>query len=122
VSRRVIVATVASGPDAANRALFAMSVAAELCGLHPQTLRTYERRGLLNPSRTAGGTRRYSEADLALIRRISELSTIGMSLEGIELVLSLETELDTLRGELARLRSRAESSNSGTLRFGSKGC
>lgn len=92
----------AAGP-ADHRALFAMAVAAELCGVHPQTLRTYERRGLLQPARTPGGTRRYSEADLAVARRIAELSTFGFTLQAIEMVLELETQVLALRAEVIRL-------------------
>lgn len=98
--------TAVSSPGPANLALFATSVAAELCGLHPQTLRSYERRGLLTPARTAGGTRRYSSADLMLARRISELSALGISLEGIELVLTLEEELVELRLKIADLQAQ----------------
>ena len=70
--------------------MYVISVAAELAGMHPQTLRIYERRGLVNPARTDGGNRRYSDADIAVLRRISELASEGMNLEGIRRVMYLE--------------------------------
>ena len=73
-----------------------ISVAAEIAGVHPQTLRIYERKGLLDPSRTGGGSRRYSDADIAQMRRIMELTNAGINLEGVRRILALEAEL--LRG------------------------
>jgi len=87
-------------PDA--RAVFAISVAADRADMQIQNLRVYERRGLLTPARTAGGTRLYSEADIAVLRRIAELLADGLNLAGIALVLQLEDEVTRLRGELAR--------------------
>ena len=84
-------------------ALFTMAVAAQLAGLHPQTLRSYERHGLLHPARTDGRTRRYSAADVATAQRIAELSTVGMSMHGVALVLVLEAEIRRLRTELDAL-------------------
>jgi MerR family transcriptional regulator/heat shock protein HspR len=72
--------------------------------MHPQTLRIYERRGLLTPARTTGGNRRYSDADIMRLRRIAELATTGMNLEGIRHVMSLEEEVIRLRTEVAELR------------------
>jgi MerR family transcriptional regulator/heat shock protein HspR len=86
-----------------TRAVYVISVAAELAGVHPQTLRNYERYGLLDPSRTAGGSRRFSERDLERLRRIQELTSEGLNLEGVRRVLALEGELDALRAELRRL-------------------
>ena len=86
------------------QAVYVISVAAELAGVHPQTLRIYERRGLLQPARTAGGNRRYSDADIARLRRIAELANSGMNLEGIRHVMSLEEEVVQLRHEVAELR------------------
>jgi MerR family transcriptional regulator/heat shock protein HspR len=83
-------------------AIYLIGIAAELAGMHPQTLRLYERRGLITPSRTAGRTRRYSDADVALLRRIQELSEAGLNLAGIERVLELEA-----RCERAERRARA---------------
>lgn len=87
-----------------ERAVYVISVAAELAGMHPQTLRIYERRGLLQPARTRGGDRRYSEADIARLRRIAELTAEGMNVEGIRRVMALEAEVRRLRDEVDRLR------------------
>ena len=86
-----------------HRAVYVISVAAELAGMHPQTLRIYERKGLLEPARTAGGNRRYSEADIDRLRRITELAATGMNLAGIRRVMQLEDEVTRLRTELAQL-------------------
>ena len=91
-------------PDAA---LYVISVAAQLAGVHPQTLRTYERKGLLEPARTAGGNRRYSDRDLDRLRRIGELTAAGVNLEGVRLVLDLEAKLAAEREALARTRAEA---------------
>jgi len=91
----------------AGRAVYVISVAAELAGVHPQTLRVYERKGLLDPSRTSGGSRRFSERDLARLRRIQELTMGGLNLEGVRRVLALEAELASLRAELERVRREA---------------
>jgi MerR family transcriptional regulator/heat shock protein HspR len=87
-----------------TRAVYVISVAAELAGMHPQTLRIYERRGLVTPARTDGGNRRYSDADIAVLRRISELTDEGMNLEGIRRVMHLEIENARLRAELDQVR------------------
>jgi MerR family transcriptional regulator/heat shock protein HspR len=87
-----------------NRALYVISVAAELAGVHPQTLRIYERKGLVDPARTVGGSRRYSDADIALLLRIQELTNEGLNLAGVQRVLELETRLAELEDELDRLR------------------
>jgi MerR family transcriptional regulator/heat shock protein HspR len=87
-----------------HRAVYVISVAAELAGMHPQTLRIYERKGLLEPARTAGGNRRYSEADIDRLRRIAELAATGMNLAGIRRVMQLEDEITRLRSEVAQLR------------------
>jgi MerR family transcriptional regulator, heat shock protein HspR len=93
----------------ANRAVYVISVAAELTGVHPQTLRIYERKGLLDPSRTRGGSRRFSDADLSRLRHIQQLTATGLNLEGVRRVLELESQLERLQGELeeARAQSRA---------------
>ncbi len=80
--------------------VYVISVFAELAGVHPQTLRNYERSGLLNPQRTMGGSRRFSDEDLALIRRIQELTSEGINLEGVKRILRLEAELDELRATI----------------------
>jgi MerR family transcriptional regulator/heat shock protein HspR len=83
----------APGPDAA---VFVISVAAELTGLHPQTLRTYERMGLIRPGRTGGGGRRYSARDIHLLREISDLTSAGIGIEGVRRILELENRLAAL--------------------------
>jgi MerR family transcriptional regulator/heat shock protein HspR len=82
---------------------FLIGIAAELAGMHPQTLRVYERRGLITPRRTARNTRLYSEADVALLRRIQELSEAGLNLAGIERVLKLEQRLERAERRIADL-------------------
>src|SRR5487761_2105857 len=81
----------------AMRAVYVISVAAELAGVHPQTLRIYERKGLVDPARTAGGSRRYSEVDIDRVRRIQDLTAAGLNLEGVRRVIELEEELRELR-------------------------
>jgi MerR family transcriptional regulator/heat shock protein HspR len=90
-----------------NDAVYVISVAAELAGVHPQTLRIYERRGLVDPARTSGGSRRYSDHDIALLRRIQELTTEGLNLAGVQRVLELEADNQKLQGELDRARVAA---------------
>ncbi len=90
-----------------ERALYVISVAAELSGMHPQTLRIYERKGLLEPSRTQGGSRRYSDADIARLSRIAELANEGMNLSGIRRVMELEADNERLRNELDQARQLA---------------
>src|SRR5437870_11103832 len=85
-----------------NRAVYVISVAAELAGVHPQTLRIYERKGLLDPARTRGGSRRYSDSDIDQLRRIQELTASGLNLEGVRRVLALEAEGRRLQAELVR--------------------
>src|SRR3954449_13146862 len=89
-------------------AVYVISVAAELAGMHPQTLRIYERRGLVNPARTRGGNRRYSDADIETLQRIAQLAEQGMNLEGIRRVMELEYENALLRDELHSARLVAE--------------
>jgi MerR family transcriptional regulator/heat shock protein HspR len=99
-----------------SRAVYVISVAAELAGVHPQTLRIYERKGLVDPARTAGGSRRYSEADIAMLRRIQELTNDGLNLAGVHRVLALEAELRVLHAEIDRLRSDAADAVAATHR------
>ena len=87
-----------------DRALYIISVAAELAGVHAQTLRIYERKGLIEPQRTQGGNRRYSDRDIALLRRIQELTNEGVSLVGVRKILELEDELDRVRARLRELQ------------------
>jgi MerR family transcriptional regulator/heat shock protein HspR len=91
-----------------QHAVYVISVAAELAGVHPQTLRIYERKGLLDPARTQGGSRRYSDDDIDLLRRIQDLTNEGLNLAGVQRVLALEEENRRLRDELARTRVDAE--------------
>jgi MerR family transcriptional regulator, heat shock protein HspR len=94
---------VAAGDHDQVRGVYMISVAAELAGMHPQTLRIYEAKGLVRPQRTAGNTRLYSETDLERLRLIQRLTTeLGLNLAGVERVLALEDELQRLRVRLAR--------------------
>ena len=90
-----------------DRGLFPISVAAELAGLHPQTLRIYEREGLLDPARSAGGTRRYSRRDIDRLQEICALTADGLNLAGVRRVLQLQEETRQLQAEVARLRELA---------------
>lgn len=83
-----------------ERVVFAISVTAALVGVHPQTLRIYERKGLVSPRRTEGHSRRYSEADLARLRHIGELTSAGVNLAGVRHILALEAEITSLRRRL----------------------
>lgn len=89
-----------------DRALYIISVAAELAGVHPQTLRIYERKGLIEPKRTEGRSRRYSDRDIALLARIQELTNDGVSLAGVRRILALEAELEETRADVERLRAQ----------------
>jgi MerR family transcriptional regulator, heat shock protein HspR len=93
--------------DPRSRAVYVISVAAELAGVHPQTLRIYERKGLLDPARTVGGNRRYSEGDIERLRRIAELTSDGLNLAGVKRVLELEEQLHSLRDSLEQVRRDA---------------
>ncbi|HUI02717.1 MAG TPA: helix-turn-helix transcriptional regulator [Acidimicrobiales bacterium] len=99
-------ATVVVG-DGSQRAAYVISVAAELAGVHPQTLRVYERKGLVDPSRTGGGNRRYSERDIERLRHIGALTADGLNLEGVRRVLELEAQVERLEAELERVRTEA---------------
>ncbi len=90
-----------------TRAVYVISVAAELAGVHPQTLRIYERKGLVDPARTVGGSRRYSDADIDLLNRIQSLTSEGLNLAGVKRVLAMEAELERLRVELEETRRSA---------------
>ena len=83
-----------------NQAVYIISVAAELAGVHPQTLRIYERKGLLRPARTAGNTRRYSERDIERLRMIQELTQAGVNLAGVKRIIRLQQEVERTREEL----------------------
>ena len=90
-----------------NRAVYVISVAAELAGVHPQTLRVYERKGLVDPARTGGGSRRYSDADISLLRRIQDLTGEGLNLVGVQMVLDLEARVAELEAELEAAEHQA---------------
>ena len=96
----------ADRPD--ERAVYVISVAAELVGVHPQTLRIYERRGLLTPSRTSGNTRRYSERDIERLRTIQRLTQEGVGLAGVKMIVEMENELDRLRERMDQLLREVE--------------
>jgi MerR family transcriptional regulator/heat shock protein HspR len=95
----------ANGPD---RAVYIISVAAELAGVHPQTLRIYERKGLVRPYRTRGNTRRYSEADIDRLRRVQRLTQDGVNLAGVKRILAMEEELQRMRRQIAQLETALE--------------
>jgi MerR family transcriptional regulator/heat shock protein HspR len=99
----------------ADRGLFSISVAAELAGLHPQTLRIYEREGLLDPVRSAGGTRRYSRNDIDRLQEICALTADGLNIAGIRRVLVLLEETRRLEHELAAMRMLAENGGNAGL-------
>jgi MerR family transcriptional regulator, heat shock protein HspR len=94
--------------DKTTSGVYLIGIVAELAGMHPQTLRLYERRGLIRPSRSAGHTRRYSDADLARLRRIQALSEAGLNIAGIERVLELERQLAEAGQALAALDQQLE--------------
>lgn len=94
-------------PDT-NHGVFAISVAAQLCGLHPQTLRVYEREGLVDPDRSAGGTRLYSGQDVEKLRQIAALTETGINIAGIRRVLELQEEVRRLKAQVQRLDSKVK--------------
>lgn len=85
--------------------VYVISVAAELTGLHPQTLRQYDRLGIVSPGRTGGGGRRYSLRDVELLREVADLTAHGIGLEGVRRILELEAQVTALRERNARLRA-----------------
>ena len=95
--------------DGSDRAVYIISVAAELAGLHPQTLRIYEQKGLVRPHRTKGNTRRYSEADIDRLREVQRLSQKGVNLAGIKRILAMEEELLRMRRRITELEISLES-------------
>lgn len=95
-------------PERSDRAVYVISVAAELAGMHPQTLRIYERKGLVEPARTKGGSRRYSDVDLAQLDRIQQLTGEGLNLEGVRRIIELEAEVERLEAELEEARFEAD--------------
>lgn len=103
------------GTPAPEAAVYVISVAAELTGLHPQTLRTYERLGLITPGRTGGGGRRYSHSDIELLRTIAALTAEGIGIEGVRRILDLENRVAALGARNAELVAEIESTR-GALR------
>ena len=95
-------------PPAPEAAVYVISVAAELTGLHPQTLRTYERMGLITPGRTGGGGRRYSHRDIELLREIASLTSAGIGIEGVRRILELEHRVAALSARNEALQAELE--------------
>ena len=97
------------GPETGrDHAVYVISVAAELTGLHPQTLRTYERLGLITPGRTGGGGRRYSAHDIDLLRHIAALTATGIGIEGVRRIMDLENQVDALRTRVRELAAELD--------------
>jgi MerR family transcriptional regulator, heat shock protein HspR len=100
-----------------ERAVYIISVAAELAGVHPQTLRIYERKGLLRPKRTSGNTRRYSERDIARLRLIQDLTQQrGVNLAGVKLIMEMQSELEELRRRTEELQAQLRRSRRASRR------
>ena len=97
-----------TGPEPDAR-VFVISVAAELSGLHPQTLRTYDRLGIVQAGRTAGGGRRYSMRDIDLLRQVAQLTAAGLGLEGVRRVIELESQVDALKRRVSELQAELDS-------------
>jgi MerR family transcriptional regulator/heat shock protein HspR len=106
-------------PPPPEAAVYVISVAAELTGLHPQTLRAYERMGLITPGRTGGGGRRYSHRDIERLRTIAELTSSGVGVEGVRRLLDLETQIDALRARNAELLAELEATREALRRAAS---
>ncbi len=98
----------ANGESRQERAVYIISVAAELAGMHPQTLRIYERKGLLRPARTAGNTRRYSDRDIDRLRKIQELTQRGVNLAGVKQIMEMRARLERIRSEMEEMSEELE--------------
>lgn len=94
------------GRRRSDSAVYVISVVADLAGVHPQTLRMYERKGLLEPKRTAGNSRRYSDRDVAQLQRIQELTEAGVNLAGVRTIVDLERRLEQMQAKLERANRR----------------
>ncbi len=105
-----------SAAEYSTRAVYVISVAADLAGVHAQTLRIYERKGLVEPARTPGGSRRYSDRDIALLHRIQELTNEGLNLAGVKRVLDLEAQVEMMAREIERLRQQVQDTAAETHR------
>ena len=100
-------------PPSPDAAVYVISVAAELTGLHPQTLRAYERMGLIHPGRTGGGGRRYSHRDIERLREIADLTSAGIGIEGVRRIMDLELQVDALRARNEELLAELQALRSG---------
>jgi MerR family transcriptional regulator, heat shock protein HspR len=107
-------------PPEPDAAVYVISVAAELSGLHPQTLRGYERLGLITPGRTVGGGRRYSHRDIELLRNIAELTAAGIGIEGVRRLLDLQNQLSALRARNEELVAELEAAREALRRAGTE--
>ena len=106
-------------PPSPEAAVYVISVAAELTGLHPQTLRTYERLGLITPGRTGGGGRRYSHRDIELLRQIASLTASGIGIEGVRRILELENRVAALSARNEELLAELEATREALRRAAS---
>jgi MerR family transcriptional regulator/heat shock protein HspR len=97
-------------PGRDERAVYIISVAAELAGVHPQTLRIYERKGLVQPKRTSGNTRRYSDRDIELLQQIQDLTQHGINLAGAKLIIEMQRELEDLHRRVEQLQAELRAS------------
>ena len=100
-------------PPSPDAAVYVISVAAELTGLHPQTLRAYERMGLIHPGRTGGGGRRYSHRDIERLREIADLTSAGIGIEGVRRIMDLELQVDALRARNEELLTELQALRNG---------
>jgi MerR family transcriptional regulator, heat shock protein HspR len=107
-------------PPEPDAAVYVISVAAELSGLHPQTLRGYERLGLITPGRTVGGGRRYSHRDIELLRTIAEHTAAGIGIEGVRRLLDLENQLTALRARNEELVAELEAAREALRQAGAR--
>ena len=102
-----------------ERAVYVISVAAELAGVHPQTLRIYERKGLVRPERTSGNTRRYSQRDIDLLRQIQEMTQeFGINLAGVKRIIEMQAELAALRARMLDLEDQLRAADAAERREG----
>ena len=103
----------ASKDQRPERAVYIISVAAELSGVHPQTLRIYERKGLLSPARTAGNTRRYSDSDIDRLKQIQDLTRKGINLAGVKMIIDMQRKLERIRAEMEEMNRELDRTREG---------